>query len=96
MACFRKCPDNNLAYISYDILQIDTNGCEYIKTYLFCSKECLDFFRANYTRQDENSYEYFNEIVDNTREVCPMLMIDIVNNYKKFHDKFKKNKFYLS
>jgi hypothetical protein len=96
MACFRKCPDNKLAYIPYSILQIDTNGVEYIQTYLFCSRDCLEFFRANYTRQYENTYEYLTEIVDNTREVCPLLMADIVNDYKQFHDKFKKNKFYLS
>ena len=83
MACFCKCPDNKLAYMSHYILHRDTYGFEYTKSYIFCNPECLEFFKKNYTTEDENGYEYYNEIIDNTREVCPVLMIEIVNEYKK-------------
>ncbi len=83
MACFRKCQDNNSIYICYTILHKDTFGCEYTKMYLFCSNECLEYFKKNYTTKDENNYEYFNEIIDNEHNKCPLLILNLVAEYKK-------------
>jgi hypothetical protein len=83
MACFRKCPNNNLALMCYTILQKDSLGCEYTKIYLFCSNECLEYFKQNYTTEDENGYEYFNEIVEMKYPICPTVIIDLVAEYKR-------------
>jgi hypothetical protein len=90
MACFRKCPDNEKAYICYQILQTDSTGREYIQPYLFCSNECLVFFKHNHTFEDDNGYERFNEIVEEKYPRCPVVMQERVIAYKKIMDLKKK------
>jgi hypothetical protein len=97
MACFFKCPDNKqYAYLSHTFLQKDSLGYEYTKLCIFCNQECLEKFRELYTTEDENGNDYINEIKDDTRNTCPLLMIDLVRECKKLQLLLKKEASRLS
>jgi hypothetical protein len=82
MACEFKCPKNNCAYLVYPILHRDNNGFEYLKNHLLCSGDCIKRFHNECTYKDDNGYIYYTKVIDDTRDYCPLKMIEQVDEHK--------------
>jgi hypothetical protein len=83
MACYYKCPVNNFVFLVHQVLQRDSLNHEYIRKFSFCSTTCFNNFKKNLITEDEDGYEYYNEVKNNEFKYCIWQMMEIVNKYKE-------------
>lgn len=83
MACYYKCPVDNFVFLVRKYLQRDPLNHEYTRTFLFCSTTCLHNFNKEFITEDENGYEYYNEVEYDKLDRCTLQMKDIVDKYKE-------------
>ncbi len=83
MTCFYKCHVNNFVFLIHHVLQRDPLNNEYIRRFQFCSTTCLHNFKKDFTTEDENGYIYYNEVVYDKLNRCHIMMMEMVEEYKK-------------
>ncbi len=83
MACYYKCPVNNFVFLVRDVLQRDELNNEYTRSFLFCSTTCFNNFKKDLITEDENGYEYYNEVAFDKLNRCIVQMMEIVEQYKE-------------
>ena len=83
MACYYKCPVNNFVFLVNKFLQRDELNNEYTRSFLFCSTTCVNNFKKDFITEDENGYEYYNEVEYDKCDRCIFQMMNIVDKYKE-------------
>ncbi len=91
MACYYKCPVNNFVFLVREVLQRDELNNEYTRSFLFCCTTCFNNFKKDLITEDENGYEYYNEVAFDRFDRCIWQMMENVNKYKEKRRRIKIN-----